>query len=115
MSSSTQPDAAGRRPDGAATAAAGGSPRLDGRQVDGLLGGTLGNPHAFLGLHPAVAAGGAGAGLQARVYAPTAERVTLVEQGGQRARVPLERAHDAGIFAATIAGRGEVFPYLLEM
>ncbi len=88
---------------------------LDRRQVEALLTGTIANPHAFLGLHPAAAPDGEGIALHARAYAPGAEGVTLIEQGGRRARVPLARVHDAGIFAAAIAGRGEVFPYVLEL
>ncbi|MDP9373913.1 MAG: 1,4-alpha-glucan branching protein GlgB, partial [Chloroflexota bacterium] len=78
-----------------------------------LLDGTLGDPHAFLGLHPVTAPGG-GSALRARAFAPEAERVTLIEEGGG-VRLPLARVGDSGLFAATLPGRGAAFPYRLEL
>src|SRR5215211_6358492 len=88
-------------------------------KIHALLNGTIGDPHSFLGMHPLAgdgepAKGGRKKGTPAlvvRAFVPGAEAITLVERGGAGLEVPLERIHDAGIFAATIADRREVFPY----
>lgn len=104
--------------------------------VDALLAGTIGDPHAFLGMHLApltadeavpAAAPAAGAtarptrrtasksALVVRAFLPGADTVTVVEQGGRNARVALAKLDNAGIFAGTIPGRKTHFPYEFEV
>ncbi len=107
--------------------------------IDALLAGQIGEPHAFLGMHrvPLVVPASAPASgptvapaartkpqrqaappeeaLIVRAFVPGAETVTVVEQGGQAARVALAQISEAGVFAATVPGRAEVFPYELEI
>jgi 1,4-alpha-glucan branching enzyme len=92
-------------------------------QIHPLLNGTIGDPHSLLGLHPLAGAGEPAKGrrkkgtptLVARAFVPGAEAITLVERGGKKLEVPLEHIHEAGLFAATIADRKEVFPYDLRI
>ncbi len=77
-------------------------------EVQGLLSGTLNDPHAYLGMHSSQS------GLQVRVWSPTANRVTLLESGGRRSRIDLGRVHPAGLFAGVVPRRRSVFPYTLE-
>jgi 1,4-alpha-glucan branching enzyme len=81
--------------------------------IDALLRGTLSNPHSFLGMHLLPRTDGGA--VIVRAFRPDATRVTLIERGGERRRAPLAKVHDAGLFAATIEGRGTVFPYDLEI
>src|SRR4051794_40926707 len=90
--------------------------------IDALLSGTIGDPHAFLGMHLAPLAeptkkqkAAAKPALIVRAFVPGAEAVTVVERGGKEARFALERISPAGIFAATVAGRKSFFPYDLEI
>jgi 1,4-alpha-glucan branching enzyme len=75
-------------------------------EFEAILHGTSHDPHAFLGMHP-----GRG-GVRVRVFAPSARRVFLLEDGGRP--IELERAHPAGLFSATFKGRKRVFPYRLR-
>ncbi len=83
------------------------------QHVADLLAGTLRDPHAFLGMHPGADANGR-TQIVARAWAPGAETAVLVERGGRRARVALERVHPAGLFEAGLPNRRKAFPYRLE-
>ena len=88
--------------------------------INALLNGTIGDPHAFLGMHPLPVAEttkkqkAAKPALVVRAFVPGAEAVTVVERGGKGARVALGKISEAGIFAATVPGK-TVFPYDLEI
>ncbi|CAA9574453.1 MAG: GH13_9 / GH13_8 / GH13 / GH13_10 / CBM 48 / GH13_36 [uncultured Thermomicrobiales bacterium] len=101
-------------------------------QIDALMAGMIGDPHAFLGMHlaelteePAVPAATAAtptkrraapkSALVVRAFLPGAEAVTVVERGGRRARVALAKIDAGGLFAGTIPGRKTHFAYDFEI
>ena len=69
---------------------------LDGDEVAALVRGEHPDPHRLLGPHP----GPAGTTM-VRTWRPDAATVELLLPGG---RVPMERVHDAGLFAAVVEG-----------
>ena len=105
-------------------------------QIDVVLSGTIGDPHAFLGMHlvelqtsaaPTTVGAAASAAapkarraatksaLIVRAFLPGAEAVTVVERGGKQARVALAKLDPAGLFAGTIPGRKAHFAYDFEL
>jgi len=80
-----------------------------------LLAGVLHDPHAFLGMHMGDDREAAGKRVPTvRVFAPGAEEVVLLEEGGRRSKIVLEKGHDAGLFVAEATGRRSIFPYRLQ-
>ncbi len=84
------------------------------QQIHGLLAGTVQDPHSFLGMR-LVRDDADKLSPYVRVFAPGAESVTVLEEGGRRSAVPLERLHDAGLFGAVMPGRRTLFPYRLRI
>jgi len=108
--------------------------------IDVLLAGTIGDPHAFLGMHlvtlsaaektatPAIETPDGAAiakparrkavpksALVVRAFLPGADTVVVVERGGRNARVTLAKLDNAGIFAGTVPGRKTHFAYDFEV
>ncbi len=108
--------------------------------IDVLLAGTIGDPHAFLGMHlatlsaeepvttPAIETPDGAAvaksarrkaapksALVVRAFIPGADEVAVIEQGGRGGRVALAKLDNAGIFAGTIPGRKAHFAYEFEV
>jgi 1,4-alpha-glucan branching enzyme len=64
-------------------------------------------PHRYLGAHSTAG------GVVVRSFKPGADRVRALPDGGEP--VTLERVHDAGVFAGTLAGAELPLPYQLEV
>jgi 1,4-alpha-glucan branching enzyme len=65
------------------------------------------DPHGLLGAHPTKD------GVVVRVFQPHATEVNLVAEG--LGVLPLQKVHDAGLFAVLVPSRKEVFAYRLRM
>ena len=71
-----------------------------------VIAGTCRDPHAYLGMHNVE-----GAGVEVRVYDPTADRIVLTA-GGKT--FEMEKIHPAGMFRVRFSRRKNHFNYTLE-
>ena len=75
-------------------------PAPDGEQVERLVQGRHHDPHSLLGVHPGAVVDGRQQAV-VRVWVPDATSVDLLV--GEE-RLPMERLHHAGLFAAAVPG-----------
>ncbi|MCG8441554.1 MAG: 1,4-alpha-glucan branching enzyme, partial [Caulobacterales bacterium] len=80
-------------------------------QIDAFLRGRMEDPAAFLGLRM----NEMGDGLRARVYAPGAQAVEVVDAADHERAWPLRNVHEEGVFAGPITGRRRRFDYRLRI
>ncbi len=76
--------------------------------VAALVNGDHNDPFSVLGMHET------GEALVVRAFVPGATRLDVVDSDGESSVCQLERLHDDGLFAGTIAGRTEPFDYYLK-
>ncbi|MCU0770868.1 MAG: 1,4-alpha-glucan branching protein GlgB [Verrucomicrobia bacterium] len=84
------------------------------KELDALLAGQLGQPHALLGMHPHTQDGRRG--LLVRALVQDAVDCEVVDHAPDpELRYPMGKHHALGFFEAFIADRQEVFPYRLRI
>jgi 1,4-alpha-glucan branching enzyme len=84
------------------------------KELDALLAGQLGQPHALLGMHPHTQDGRRGLVVRALVQdAVDCEVVDYTRE--PEARYPMGKHHPLGFFEAFLGDRQEVFPYRLRI
>ena len=84
------------------------------KDLDALLKGQLGQPHALLGMHPHTQDGNRG--LVVRALIQDAVTCEIVDPAGDpEVRYPMGKHHDLGFFEAFIDDRREVFSYQLRI
>lgn len=79
--------------------------------MHGIVSATHRDPFAFLGMHVLQPEGV----VVVRCFVPDAKAVTLVDAASGQPLVALERVHEDGVFAGSIAGRTELFAYRLKV
>jgi len=84
------------------------------KEIDALLKGTLGQPHALLGMHPHTQDGRSGLVVRALIQDAVSCEVIDASEGAQ-SRYAMGKHHDLGFFEAFIPDRSEVFPYRLHI
>ena len=70
-------------------------------------------PHSFLGNHK-IADNGKES-IVVRVFLPGIEKVSLVINGGDAAKLPMTRIHGDGLYEIRLSERSDFFPYTLEV
>jgi 1,4-alpha-glucan branching enzyme len=68
-----------------------------------------GDPFGFLGMHK-----GARGNIVMRAFLPWASKVELIESASGKTIAELLKVHEAGLYAVTLEGRQEPFPYRLR-
>ncbi len=82
---------------------------LDEPTIQAIVHGSCGDPFSVFGMHAH------GNELQVRVFAPQADAVAVIDAQTDRTLTHLDRIHENGLFAGTIADRNTPCPYLLEL
>jgi 1,4-alpha-glucan branching enzyme len=81
--------------------------------IEALASGQHQDPFAVLGPHAAWT--GEGPGITVRAFAPGARAIVVRPVGPAPAPAPMERLHEAGVFAAAFPGQRDPFPYRLAV
>jgi 1,4-alpha-glucan branching enzyme len=81
-------------------------------EIDQIIEGKHPSPHSILGNHRL--GNGGSASIVIRAFLPGAERASVVAEGMDLPRIPMEKIHEAGFFETVMEERSDFFPYKLE-
>lgn len=88
-------------------------PTLSQKEIGALLGADLADSFGVLGMHRVQLEGKDA--LVVRTFLPDAREVAVIERDGGEERFAATRLCEEGVFEAVIPGKGELFPYELEI